>query len=137
MERRKFRSITLLADIVILTISFLAMAGTKPAGLKAYGPSHAPFFLGLILVWIIVSLVNGKMHRGKIVNFTTLYARVLSSNFIAISIIALIMYLFREYSYSRTVVFGTAMLATILELLFGSAYIAYKKALIQDYEDYD
>ena len=113
------------------------MAGTKPAGLKAYGPSHAPFFLGLVLVWIIVSLVNGKMHRGKIVNFTTLYARVLSSNFIAISIIALIMYLVREYSYSRTVVFGTAMLATILELLIGSAYIAYKKALIQDYEEYD
>ena len=47
------------------------------------------------------------------------------------------MYLFREYSYSRTIVFGTAMLATFFELLSGSAYIAYKKALVQDYEDYD
>ncbi len=113
------------------------MAGTKPSGLKAYGPSHAPFFAGLVLMWIIVSLMNGKMHRGKIINFTTLYTRVLTSNFIAISMTALIMYLFREYSYSRTVVFGTALLATILELLFGSVYIAYKKALIQDYEEYD
>ncbi len=83
----------------------------------------------LVLMWIIVSLINGKMHRGKIINFTSLYSRVLSSNFIAISIIALIMYLFREYSYSRTVVFGTAILATILELIFGSVYIAYKKAI--------
>ena len=56
----------------------------------------------------------------------------IGSNFIAISIIALIMYLFREYSYSRIVVFGTAGLATVFELLFGSAYIAYKKALVQD-----
>jgi hypothetical protein len=137
MERRKFRRITLLADIVILTISFLTMAGTKPAGLKEYGPSHAPFFAGLVLIWITISLINGKMHRGKVINFTTLYTRVLSSNFIAISIIALIMYLFREYYYSRTIVFGTAMLATLLELLFGSVYIAYKKAFVQDYEEYE
>ena len=137
MEKRKFRTITVLADIVILAISFLAMAGTKPAGLKSYVPTHAPFFAGLALMWILVSLINGKMHRGKIINFTSLFTRVLSSNFIAISITALVMYLFREYSYSRTIVFGTAMLATFLELLSGSAYIAYKKALVQDYEEYD
>ena len=137
MEKRKFRSITLLADIAILAISFLTMAATKPSGLKSYGPSHLPFFAGLVLVWIVVSLVNGKMHRGKIINFTKLFARVIGSNFIAISIIALIMYLFREYSYSRIVVFGTAGLATVFELLFGSAYIAYKKALIQDTEEYE
>jgi hypothetical protein len=137
MERRKFRIITLLADIVILTISFISIAATKPAGLKSYIPSHLPFFAGLVLIWIIVSLINGKMHRGRIINFTKLFTRVLGSNFIAISIIALIMYLFRDYYYSRTIVFGTAILATILELLFGSVYIAYKKALVQDYEDYD
>jgi lipopolysaccharide/colanic/teichoic acid biosynthesis glycosyltransferase len=137
MEKRKFRVITLIADIVILTLSFLTIAATKPSGLKAYVPSHAAFFGALVLIWITVSLINGKMHRGKILNFTTLFTRVLSSNFIAISFIALIMYLFREYFYSRTVVFGTAMLATILELLFGSIYIAYKKALVQDYEEYE
>ena len=136
MEKRKFRIISLMADIIILSISFLTVAATKPSGLKSYVPSHTPFFAGLVLMWIIVSLVNGKLHKGKIINFTTLFSRVLSSNFIAISITALIMYLFREYTYSRTVVFGTAMLATVLELLFGSAYIAYKKALVQDYEEY-
>ena len=76
MERRKFRTITLLADIVILAISFLTMASTKPSGLKSYVPSHIPFFVGLVLVWIIVSLINGKMHRGKIINFTKLFTRV-------------------------------------------------------------
>ena len=30
-----------------------------------------------------------------------------------------------------------AILATILELIFGSVYIAYKKALVQDYEEYE
>jgi hypothetical protein len=137
MEKRKFRTITLLADIVILTISFLAMVWTKPASLKSYLPSHTPFFIGLVLMWFIVSLLNGKMHRGKIVNFTTLFTRVLTSNIIAISITALIMYIFRAYEYSRTIVLGTALLATFLELLFGTLYIAYKKAVVQDVEDYD
>src|SRR5664280_3891117 len=103
MEKRKFRTITLLADIVILTISFLAMVWTKPASLRLYLPSHTPFFLGLALIWIIVSLVNGKMNRGKIINFTTLFTRVLTSNIISLSITALIMYSSRNYDYSRTI----------------------------------
>jgi lipopolysaccharide/colanic/teichoic acid biosynthesis glycosyltransferase len=137
MEKRKFRTITILADIVILAISFLALVWTKPASLRLYLPSHTPFFLGLALMWIIVSLVNGKMHRGKIINFTTLFTRVLTSNIIAVSITALVMYSFRDYDYSRTIVLGTALLATLLELVFGSVYMAYKKAIVQDYEDYD
>jgi len=113
------------------------MVWFKPASLRAYLPSHSPFFAGLAVMWIIVSLVNGKMHRGKIINFTTLFTRVLGSNIIAISITALMMYSFRNYSYSRTIVLGTAMVATTLELLFGSIYIAFKKAVIQDYEEYE
>jgi hypothetical protein len=88
-------------------------------------------------MWVIVSLLNGKMHRGKIINFTTLFSRVLTSNIIAISITALAMYSIRAIEYSRTVVLGTAILATFFELVFGSVYMAYKKAVVQDYEDYD
>jgi hypothetical protein len=137
MEQRKFRVITLIADIVFLAISFLVMVWTKPASLRVYLPSHAPFFLTLALIWIIVSLLNGKMHRGKIINFTTLFTRVISSNVISISITALIMYTLRDYDFSRTIVLGTSILATIFELTFGSVYIAYKKAIVQDYEDYE
>src|SRR5664279_2570473 len=134
MEKRKFRVITLLADIVILTLSFLALVWTKPASLRLYLPSHTPFFLGLAAIWIIVSLANGKMHRGKIINFTTLFWRVLSSNIIAISITALLMYSFRNYDYSRTIVLGTAILATFLELVFGSIYMAVSYTHLRPHE---
>jgi hypothetical protein len=137
MEKRKFRTITLLADIIILTISFLALIWTKPASLRFYLPSHTPLFLGLAVMWIIVSVLNGKMHRGKIINFSTLYTRILTSNIIAVSITALAMYSIRAIQYSRTIVLGTAILATFLELVFGSVYMAYKKAGIQDFEDND
>ena len=137
MEKRRFRTITLLADIVILAISFLLMVLTKPASLKSYIPSHSIFFVSLALIWLIVSLINGKMHRGKIINFSSLFNRVLGSNLIALSITALLMYAFRDLYFSRTIVLGTAIVATFLELLVGSIYIAYKKANLQDYEEYE
>jgi lipopolysaccharide/colanic/teichoic acid biosynthesis glycosyltransferase len=136
MEIRRFRAITLFADIVILAISFLIVISTKPAGLKGYLPSHSVFFCGLALIWLTVSLLNGKMHRGRIINYTTLFSRVITSNIVALSITALLMYTIREYAYSRTVVLGTAIVATFLELALGAVYIAYKKATLQDYENY-
>jgi len=137
MEKRRFRIITLLADIVILAISFLFMVWTKPASLRSYLPSHAPFFAGLALIWIVVSLVNGKMHRGKVINFSSLFNRVLGSNIISLGITVLLMYSIRNLEYSRTIVLGTGLLATFCELAIGSVYIAYKKAKLQDYEEYE
>jgi len=137
MERRKFRIISLLADIVILAISFIVVTLTKPSSIKGYVPSHAPFFISLAIIWIIVSLLNGKMHRGKVINFSSLLYRVLSSNLISISVTALMMYVFRDYAYSRTIVLGTALVATLLELIIGLSYISYKKAAISDYEEYE
>ena len=137
METRKFRTITLIADIVILTISFLFVIWTKPASLKSYLPSHSVFFVVLAVIWLLVSLINGKMHRGKIINFSSLFNRVIGSNVISIAITTLLMYIFRDYDYSRTIVLGTALLATFLELVTGSVFIAYKKATVQDYEEYE
>jgi lipopolysaccharide/colanic/teichoic acid biosynthesis glycosyltransferase len=137
MEKRRFRTISLIADIAILALSFLVMVWTKPASLSHYLPSHSIFFVSLALVWIVVSLLNGKMHRGRIINYSSLFTRVIVSNVVSLSITALLMYTFREYDYSRTIVLGTAGLATVLELFFGSAFIAYKKAKLQDYEDYE
>lgn len=137
MKVRKFRVITILIDIAILAVSFIIMVWYKPASLRSVLPSHYPFFIALVLIWLVVSLLNGKMHRGKIINYTTLLVRVLTSNIIAISITAFVMYTVRDYAYSRTVVLGTAMLATIIELATGIVFIAYKKARLQDYEDYD
>jgi lipopolysaccharide/colanic/teichoic acid biosynthesis glycosyltransferase len=137
MEKNKFRIITLFADIAILAISFLFMVWTKPASLRVYLPSHSIFFISLAVIWLLVSLLNGKMHRGKIINFTTLFNRVLGSNLISISITALLMYAFRDLDFSRTVVLGTVIVATFLELIFGSIYVAYRKASLQNYEEYE
>jgi len=137
MEKSRFKVLTLIADIGILTVSFLIMVWSKPASLRSYLPSHAPFFAVLVLIWIVVSLLNGKLHRGQIVNYTSLLFKVLTSNLIAIGIAALLMYTIRDLHYSRAIVLGTAGIATFLELISGALFIAYKKASVQDYEEYE
>jgi hypothetical protein len=104
------------------------MTMLKPAGLKQYVPSHITFFILLVLLWIIVSVISGKIGRGLIINLRTLVYRVLISNLIAISIAALFLFGIRDLGYSRIVVFGTAFTATLLELVFGAVWISFRKA---------
>ncbi len=131
MHNRLFRAYSLSADILILALSFILMSTLKPAGIKAYVPSHAPFFIVLALLWVAVSLVNGKIGSGRIINLRTLFYYVITSNLVATSIAALLMYAFRDAGYSRAVVFGTALTATILELIGGALWISFNKAALQ------
>jgi len=128
MNKSRFRVYTISADIIILTISYVLMTMLKPAGVKQYIPSHLTFFLVLALLWIIVSVISGKIGRGKIVNLRTLLTHVLSANLIATSIAALLLFALRDLGYSRQIVFGTAITATLLELAFGTVYMAFRKA---------
>jgi lipopolysaccharide/colanic/teichoic acid biosynthesis glycosyltransferase len=137
MEKRKFRIISLLADILILAISFIIAIWFKPSGFSSYIPSHLVIFLSLLIIWITISLANGKLHSGKVISYTALFYRVISSNIISLSLTTLLMYLLRDYNYSRAVVFGTAAIASFLEIALGAIFLAYKKATVQDYDDYD
>ncbi len=131
MNKRRFRVYTVSADILILALSFIVMTWLKPAGMKTYVPSHAPFFLVLALFWVIVSLLSGKIGSGQIVNLKTLLYHVITSNIVATSIAAMLMFAFRDLGFSRTVVFGTALTATFLELVAGTLWISFGKAAIQ------
>jgi len=128
MNKGRFRVYTFTADIIILTLSYILMTMLKPEGMKAYIPSHITFFVMLASLWIIVSVASGKMGRGRIVNLRTLFSHVLIANLIATSIAALLLFASRDLGYSRQVVFGTAITATIIELVFGTLYLSIKKA---------
>src|SRR5512133_2453675 len=131
MNKRRFLVYTFSADILILALSFILMTLLKPSGIRQYIPSHAPFFLVLALFWVIVSLLSGKIGSGQIVNLRTLLYHVITSNIVATSIAAMLMFAFRDLGFSRTVVFGTALTATFLELAAGTLWISFGKAALQ------
>jgi lipopolysaccharide/colanic/teichoic acid biosynthesis glycosyltransferase len=134
MKRRPYQALTILADLIILAASFLVMVWIKPASKAHYLPSHLDYFLILAGVWVIVSLVFGKLHRGKVVNIRTLLYRTIVSNLIAVSISILIMFMAEITGHSRMIVFGTIAVATTLEIICGICFLAIQKASFQDYQ---
>lgn len=134
MRKRSYQTVTILLDIIILAASFLVMVWIKPASRSHYLPTHMDFFLILAVLWIVISIAGGKMHRGKIINLRSLLSRTVISNFLSISIAALMLVALELGGHSRLVMFGTAALATFFELVIGTIFIAVKKASLQDYQ---
>ena len=138
MEKRKFRAITVLADIIILAISFLAMAATKPAGLKIL--CSIPFTIFCRSRSDVDFSVPGQWQDAQGQDHKFYYALYKGAD-------KQFHCNFNDRPYNVPVkgllllqdscIRDCTCLATILELLFGSVYIAYKKALVQDYEDYE
>ncbi|MCD4770375.1 MAG: sugar transferase [Bacteroidales bacterium] len=134
IKKRPYQVLTILADLIILVVSFLIMVWIKPASKSHYLPSHINFILVLTGIWVIVSLIVGKLHRGKIINLKSLFYRTVISNLISISIAVLLMFMFEKTGQSRLIVLGTIAMATFLELVCGILYLAIQKATLQDYQ---
>ena len=134
MHKRSFQVFTVLLDIIILAVSFLIMVWIKPASKSHYLPTHMDFFLILAGLWIVISIAGGKMHRGKIINLRSLFSRTIISNFVSLSIASLLLIALTLGGHSRLIMFGTAILATFIELVVGTVYLAVKKASLQDYQ---
>ena len=134
MRKRSFQVVTILLDILILTVSFMVMVWIKPASKSHYLPTHMDFFLILAALWIVVSIACGKMHRGKIINLRSLFSRTLLCNFLSISIAAFSLVALELGGHSRLIMFGTTIMATFIELVIGTVFLAVKKAAVQDYQ---
>ncbi|MCA1742302.1 MAG: sugar transferase [Bacteroidales bacterium] len=132
-HKRGYQALVILADIVILAAAFLIMVWIKPGTKRYYIPTHLSFFITLSVIWMFISIISGKLHRGKVINIRTLVFRTLLSNTLSISIAMMLLFMFQKFGYSRMVVLGTAGVASLIEIIVGIGYLAVKKATQQDY----
>ena len=134
MRKRSYQVLTVLLDVLILALSFMIAVWIKPASKSHYLPTHMDFFIILAVLWIIMSIAGGKMHRGKIVNLRSLFTRTIITNFISLSIASFLLIALEIGGHSRLVMFGTTILATFFELVVGTIFISMQKASLQDYQ---
>lgn len=117
-----------LVDIVIVTISFLFWIWLKPATLSIYLPNYYKPFLLFLFIWFAAAIFTDKYELRKSESLLKLNRKVLYGNFLALGIIAVIMYSFRIAFFSRQVVLGTVFTATLIELLVADAFYFFTKA---------
>ncbi len=118
--------ILVLIDILIVFLAFLFFAWLKPATVRIYLPMFAQPFLYFLIVWIFVSLLLGKYDIRKARRPKNVIYPILIANATVLAIITTLMYSFGMFGYSRLIVFGTILLSTLIEILFGYIYFSYR-----------
>lgn len=109
-------------DILILILSFLIMAAYKPGTPNYLSWRYLTGFGILVFTWLIFSGYFKKYVFKKKVSLNKILRRILISNLFSISILSVFMMAFSVTSYSRLVFFGTAAIATILEIFLANLY---------------
>ena len=126
--RRKI--IYIIIDILIVFFSFLFFAWIKPATVRIYLPTYFKPFLFFTAVWLIVSFIVAKydIHKGR--KPKDVLIPVIISNLTILAVTTTLIYSFGVFNYSRLIVFGTILMATILEILFSYIYFSYRRPVI-------
>lgn len=105
-------------DLLVLFFSFCASILFKGSLVKSYLDNYAYPLLIFSAIWIVSSFALGKyIFEDK--RFRYITRDILIANLITLSAVAILMYLLREFRFSRTVLFGTFGIATAIELGVG------------------
>lgn len=110
------------ADILFLTISFLFFAWIKPATAAVVLPKYIKPFVFFLLIWIIASLTAKKYVPQKFLNRREILYIILQSNFASLAVVAIFIYTFKLFSVSRSLLYGTIVATTCLEILAAWMY---------------
>ncbi len=121
-----------LLDLLILSFAFLFILWLKPGGSLGYVESYFPAVFWFLLIWIACSFICKKYNIHIYTRLVQVNSRILTSNFISLSVIMFLMYMLRELHFSRLIVLGTFVMATVLELATGNlAYYFIKTRAVK------
>ncbi len=128
----KKRMLYILMDIVLVFLAFIGVSFLKGGSLNTYFLKYLNSFFIFLGIWLIISWSFNKYFFRDYNNFKKAFIPILISNFIITGTISLLMYFFQSFFYSRTIVFGTIALATVLEILFGLSYHFIRVAKVNE-----
>lgn len=126
----KKRLLFILIDLLIVGLSYFVIVWIKPGEDVPYLSRYFFSFVVFLCIWIFVSSFFKKFQYKEDYDFKTIILPILISNFIILGSVSLLMFLLRISFYSRTIVFGTILLATFLEFFFTNMYYLFKAAVV-------
>ena len=112
----------IIIDLVILTSSYVFMAGLKPVMVSYLSSKYLIGFGVTIFLWMVSSFYFKKYQITRKEKPAFLFMNVIRPNLVALAFIAFIIYAFNTTFYSRMMVLGTVAVATMVEMAFFSLY---------------
>jgi len=113
----KRRILLIFFDLVFVFVAFLVFAWIKPATIARVLPFYFDSFLIFLAVWLVSSLVTGKYILAKNYKLRDAFVTIFISNITVTAIVTTLIYFYSLFGYSRMIVFGTIILATLFEFV--------------------
>lgn len=130
------KSFIFISDLLIVTFAFLIMVWIKPATVSILLPQYSWPFLYFLILWGSVSLLLSKYNfKGKRQGYKVIWP-VIVSNLLILGLITSYFYYSQSYAYSRSIVFGTVLIATLIEstLALGTDWLRQQNRMGYFYE---
>jgi lipopolysaccharide/colanic/teichoic acid biosynthesis glycosyltransferase len=118
--KRKF--VLALIDVLLVAVAFLLMAWMKPATKAVILPFYFKPFLIFLGVWLIASILTGKYLLENQYKLKDSMVIILIGNATVTAIVTTLITFFRLFAYSRMIVFGTIIMATVFEVIVALIY---------------
>jgi lipopolysaccharide/colanic/teichoic acid biosynthesis glycosyltransferase len=126
----------IIADILLVTVAFMFFIWIKPASKRVYLPEYWEPFLFFLFIWISVSAVIDKYRLHKKKDYKDVLFPIIVGDLIILATIAVLIYAFQQFQYSRMIVFGTIAVSFALEFVLGYLFFSGIK-LRRDADHFD
>jgi lipopolysaccharide/colanic/teichoic acid biosynthesis glycosyltransferase len=121
----------LITDLLLVIPAFVISVWLKPGPDLPYYRQYHKSLLIFLAIWLTVSAIFGKWRIESHERLNIFYRQVLVSNLFIFSLVSGLMFLVREDYYSRIIVVGTVLIATVLEMIVGSVWHSFLHAPIR------
>ncbi len=109
-------------DLIIFVFSFFFVAWFKNAMQRMVIPMYWKPMVLAAVIWVFFSFFSEKYYLREKKKFSSVLSIILVTNLIIISIIAILVFAFKAFHFSRLIVFGTTVVTTVLEIILAWAY---------------
>jgi len=123
MEKKlKTGFVFFIIDLVIVAGSFFLTVWFKSGRDISYVERLLNSFLIFLTLWMVISFLFKKFDLPKEIVLSKKLGNLILCNFIILGSVTFLMYLLRTTDYSRTIVFGTILIASVIEIIAVNLY---------------
>ncbi len=122
-------TILILIDILLIILSFYISAVLKGVSFSNYFQSYLHGIIIFPIIWIASSFIYSKYVFTKY-SALTISGNILKSNFLALALTTVIIYITRSDNYSRFIVFSTIGFVSGFELFIYNLWVLLKRTQV-------
>jgi lipopolysaccharide/colanic/teichoic acid biosynthesis glycosyltransferase len=121
-------SLLAIIDIFSVTLIFFIFLYVKPGPFLDLFQRYSISFLLFLAIWLIVSFAIDKYNIPGYSSLSQNFKQIIFGNLLVMGIATTLMFLIRIDYFSRTIVFGTIISTTIVELLWSAIFWSIRTA---------